>query len=52
MTEIPKPTETGSAGTQKPESVSIVSIETESPIEGLPIARLSENVSGYDDEIF
>lgn len=45
MTEIPKPTDTGSAGTQQVGTGEIVTGAKESPFQGLPITRRVEGLA-------
>lgn len=45
MTEIPKPTETGSAGTQQAGTRALVTIAEESPLSGLPITQRVEGLA-------
>lgn len=45
MTEIPKPTDTGSAGTQLAGSGELVTVVKESPLTGLPISQRVEGLA-------
>jgi hypothetical protein len=45
VTEIPKPTETGSAGTQQAGTGALVTIAEESPLSGLPITQRVEGLA-------
>lgn len=45
MTEIPKPKETGSAGTQQTGPTGVVPIEQQSPLQGLPITEVVEGLA-------
>lgn len=45
MSEIPKPDETGSDGTQEAGTGAVVSVAQESPLEGLPITRRVEGLA-------
>jgi len=43
--EIPKPNETGSAGTQQTGTASVAPVEKESPLQGLPITEVVEGLA-------
>lgn len=45
MTEIPKPTETGSSGTQQAGTSELVTIAEKSPLSGLPITQRVEGLA-------
>ncbi len=45
MNEIPKPTETGSAGTQQAGTSALVTVTEESPLSGLPITQRVEGLA-------
>lgn len=45
MTDIPKPDETGSTGTQQTGTAGVVSVEQESPLQGLPITQIVEGLA-------
>ena len=45
MTETPEPTETGSAGTQEIGTPASLSVNQQSPLEGLPITRTVEGLA-------
>lgn len=45
MTDIPKPDETGSAGTQQTGTAGVVPAEQESPLQGLPITQIVEGLA-------
>lgn len=45
MSDIPKPTDTGSAGTQQPGTITALVAEPSRPLEGLPIAQRLEGLA-------
>jgi len=45
MSEIPEPKDTGSAGTQAPSTSEVLPAVSESPLEGLPLARAVEGLA-------